>query len=94
MYFIDDLNQFRMFLNNFIRNTSSETIETLSISALVRLLGPILSPATKKLVFEEIDVNTFPPLSSISFFNSFRKTVSNTPETTNFCPVNFWLKTP
>ena len=58
------------------------------LSAFVRLLGPILSPATKKLVFEDIEDETFAPLSSISFLSSFLETVSNTPETTIDNPLS------
>ena len=38
--------------------------------AFSNFAGPILSPATTKSVFAEIELPTFPPLSSIVFFNS------------------------
>ena len=63
-------------------------IGTLRFSALERLLGPILSPATKKLVFDDIEDDTFPPLSSISFLSSVRDTDSKIPDTTKVCPLS------
>ena len=62
---------------------------TPKFSALVRLLGPILSPATKKEVLEEIEEETLPPLSSMSFLSAVRSKVSKTPDTTKVLPFNF-----
>ena len=61
-------------------------------SALVLLLGPILSPATTKFVFLEIELETFPPFCSISFFNSFLETLVKTPETTKVFPFNLFVR--
>ena len=47
-------------------NSYSEIIVTPSSSALFFLLGPILSPATKKFVFEDTEETIFPPLVSIN----------------------------
>src|SRR6056297_2455369 len=74
--------------SSFCKNSCSDMMGTPKLSAFVFLLGPILSPAIKKLVFEDIEEDTLPPLSSINFFNSFLLTVSNTPETTKICPFS------
>ena len=47
------------------KNSISEIIGTFKLSALVRLLGPILLPATTKDVLADIELTTFPPLESI-----------------------------
>jgi len=59
-------------------------------SALASLLGPIFSPATTYPVLEEIEPDTFPPLSSISFFRSFLD-ILKTPETTKVCPSSLFV---
>jgi len=58
------------------KNSCSEIIVIPNPSAFARLLDPILSPAIKKEVFGEIELGTFPPLSSINFstrYETFQK---------------------
>ena len=57
------------------------------------MLGPILSPAKTYEVFDDIEDETLPPLSSISFLSSFLDKVSKTPETTKVFPSSLlvWL---
>ena len=59
----------------------------LSFSAFSFLLGPMFDPATKKVVFDEIEDDTLPPFVSISFLISSLEKFEKTPETTNDFPV-------
>ena len=60
------------YYDNISINLSSDIIDTPKEVAFSNFAGPILSPATIKVVFFEIELETFPPLSSIDFFNSLR----------------------
>ena len=71
MYFIDETQLIERIYFIIFNNSSSEMIGIFKFSAFSRLLGPILSPAIKKLVLDEIEDDTFPPLSSMSFLSSF-----------------------
>ena len=59
----------------------------LSVSAFSFLLGPILEPATRYVVFEEIDDDILPPLDSINFFNSSLEKIAKTPDITKDFPT-------
>ena len=55
---------------NISRKSSSLIIGIVKRSAFSFFAGPIEAPARTKVVFEEIELPTFPPLSSIIFLSS------------------------
>src|SRR5690606_133130 len=82
--FIDEITNYLI----FCKNSYSFTNGIPKSSAFFFLLGPMLAPATIKLVLEEMELLILPPLSSINIFNSSRLKVSNTPEITIDKPSN------